>query len=157
MSAFLLSNVTKAVWLERGAIQLTRIKDEDEDFNQDGRSIYLFHQSCWAIVRKYQLIQESMSGVKEGEIESPCNIVLHKQQVIRLSEYHGQYYYGLHILDNEGHVKIGRGMNLTEDEYQELVNKLMIRFVEKEKKKDNQNISTSVVISRKKKNLTRNQ
>ena len=152
MADFLLSYFTRASWIDKGTIKLTRIKDPSEDFDQHGRSIYLSHQSCWTIARKHQIIQESMEGIMEGVIESPCNVVLYKQQVMRLNQYYDNYYYGIHILDQDGTVKVGRGMNLSEDEYHVLLSNILARFAgEGSKSSGKKNQKMGSVLEKKKK------
>ena len=127
MSEFLLSDFTQATWLDKGGVQLNRIKEEDEVF-EGGYRIYVSHQTCKNIVYKHQVIQDTMAAIMDGSVESPCNVVLYKQQVMRLSHFMEEFYYGIHTLDSNGKVKIGKGMNLSGLEYEELLAKLMLRF-----------------------------
>ena len=127
MTSFSLSDFTQVTWLDKGGIQLSRIKEDGENFEQ-GYKIFLPYQSCKALVRKRNDIHKYMDGIVSQLISSPCNIVLHKSQVMRLSEFYEDHYYGIHTLDTNGGVKIGKGMNLTEGEYEELLSKLILRF-----------------------------
>lgn len=137
-SDFLLSSFTQAVWLEKGGVQLTRIKSEEEDFD-GGYRIFVPYQTCRAIVCKQKLIIDTMAAIKDGIVESPCNINLYKQQVLRLSEFMDYFYFGIHSLGSNDRPRIGKGMNLSEIEFEELLTKLTTRFAlqqeEKTKKK----------------------
>ena len=127
MAEFLLSDFTQGRWLDKGGLQLSRIKEEDGDFDR-GYKVYLAYHSGKALVKKRENIQKCMEEIKGHLIPTPCNITLHNSQVMRLSEFFEDYYYGIHTLDGEGKVRIGRGMNLTEAEYEELLNKLVLHF-----------------------------
>ena len=85
-SEFLLSDFTQATWLDKGGVQLIRIREEDDAF-EGGYRIYVPHQTCKNIVYKQQVIQDTMAGVMNEVVESPCNVVLYKQQVMRLSHF----------------------------------------------------------------------
>lgn len=120
VTSFELSEVTQGVWLDKGEIQLRRIKDIGDDFDA-GYKIYISVNSVRVIREKRDEIQETVLSIMKGDIESPYNIHLYKQQVLRLSHFYDNFYFGLHMLDSNGKVKIGKGMNLTEEEYEKLL------------------------------------
>jgi hypothetical protein len=124
---FLLSDFTEGVWLAKGGLQLRRIKEEEDDFDS-GYKIYVPYQSLRAIVSKRETIKDSANDVAQMLVESPMNIVLYKRQVLRLSLFYEELYYGLHVLEGDGRIAIGMGMNLSEIEYSKLLEKLLEKF-----------------------------
>jgi hypothetical protein len=127
-NSFLLSSKTEAVWLSKGGLQLRRVKDEEEDFDA-GYKIYVPYPSLKSIISKKEAIQESAQQVSDSEVEGPLNITLHKRQVMRLSLFYEELYYGIHQMEEDGRrVRIGLGMNLSEPEFLVLVKKLEHRF-----------------------------
>lgn len=138
-SDFLLSPFTQAVWLGKGAIVLNRIKDEDDDFHR-GYHIIVPYQAVKAVVEKRELIQTSMLALMEGLTTGPTDIALYKNQVLRICEFYDEFYLGFHKLDtNTGKVMIGKGMNLTEEEYAVLLDKLMKRFSNNDDEEEEEN------------------
>jgi hypothetical protein len=127
-SSFLLSELTEAVWLDKGGIQLRRVKDEDDDFDA-GYKIYVPYPALKTIVNKKKIIQDSAQQVSDSEVESPLNITLYKRQVMRLSLFYEELYYGIHQLEEgTGKIKIGKGMNFSQLEFDVLLTKLEQRF-----------------------------
>lgn len=118
--SFSLSDFTEGVWLDKGGVQLRRIKDIGENFDS-GYKVYIPSTSLKAIIDRQDVIQDGVASIIDGTIESPHNIPLHKRQVMRLSYFYEHFYYGIHVLDVDEKVRIGKGMNLTEEEYQTLL------------------------------------
>jgi hypothetical protein len=110
---------------DKGSIQLSRVKDIGEDFSR-GYKIYVGFQALKALWTKRDIIQETMLAVTKGEVDSPHNIPLHNSQVVRISHFYDKIYYGLHQVDElSGVPKVGKGMNLSEEEFE-----LLLEYVE---------------------------
>jgi len=133
-SAFLLSDFTQALWLDKGGMQLSKIREQGDNFDR-GYRIYLTPQSCRFIATKWELILDTMIGIMDGLIDSPCNIGLYRSQVVRLSHFYDEIYYGIHTLDVHGQPRVGKGMNLIEEENRSLTMQLIERYAPDQLKK----------------------
>jgi hypothetical protein len=123
MGSIQLSHFTKADFMDKDSIQLSRVCNIGDDFSK-GYRIFISYNALKAFMVKRQDIEETMSAITKGKLDSPQIITLDDSHLLRLSFFYGDIYYGFQYLDmtNQPNMRSGNNcINLTEGEYKSFV------------------------------------
>lgn len=142
-TSWALSDVTKAKWMSGGTLRLDRRKpDVFGRVRGSGYKVYIKPATYLAILEKSDEILTSMRDLAEEADPQPTSIHLHGNSIIQLSYFQKDSnvaemfpYYGIHMLDEEGCIIVGAGINLTQSEFDQFLHilKNVMEHVEKHK------------------------
>lgn len=119
-STYHLSDITSAKWMMGGKCRISKKKfflDENGDEGSYFYKIWTKLKTCQAVLSKQNAVTSAMNDVMAETKKSPFNIQLYDNRVVRISKLYGKLYIGLHILDEEGEVEVGQGINFSSAEF----------------------------------------
>ena len=128
-----LSDITKLTWMSGGNIRLIRKKMDMLGRTRGyGYKVYIKPATYLAILDKSGEIDSRMRSLSEEENPKPSNILLHGSTILQVSLFQKDVsvpelypYYGIHLLDSDGDIVAGAGINLTQEEYVNFLTMLM--------------------------------
>lgn len=135
-SSWDLSDVTKAKWMNGGGIRLERKKRDILGRLKGGvYKVYIKPSTYMAILEKREEIERQMrilSETNEDEDGKTFNLHLYGNAILQLSLFQRDPevpelvpYYGLHLIDSEGVIISGGGLNFSEQEWSNFLSMLM--------------------------------
>lgn len=142
-SSWDLSDTVKAKWMSGGTIRLDRRKaDILGRVRGNGYKVYIKPATYLAILDKSEEIINSMRDLAEELDPQPTNIHLHGNAILQISYFQKDSnvaelfpYYGIHMVDEEGCIIVGAGINLTQSEFDKFLEVLtsVLQQIEKNK------------------------
>ena len=128
---FTLSKTTVGTWLTKGKLLLTRRRFDVRGKKVESEyRVYVSAESVHLILGKVDDIHSTAAAIMDGKTLNPANIYLFHCQAIHLSKFDNRMYYGIHMIDEDGDVVVGTGLNLSLEEFEGLVEAIKIRYPE---------------------------
>lgn len=119
-----LSTATFAKWTNGGSIQLNRKRwDRLGRLLSSTRKVYIEPMTLPIILEKSKTVLEKLREVEWG-IHETHNISLYDNHVIHISKLYRNLYIGLHWLDEDDEIITGPGINLSPEEWENLIEML---------------------------------
>lgn len=119
-----LSDNTTAKWLSGGSIKLIRKKFDILGREKESYKVYVKARTYLTILERHREVERAMEKLVEEGTSMMASVPLHGNFIIQLSLFQTDVgkvdrhpYYGIHLIDDEGEIVVGKGMNLTREEY----------------------------------------
>ena len=131
-----LSKSTTAELIPGGDVILSKRKLlADGTYSPCPYEIFVDPASCRELSAKNDEILHTMDLVKEHQLPNPSSIKLQSPRVMQVSVFNGAPKFGIHKLDKGGHIIRRTGMNLSPEEFRELI-KMFQHYAIEEKQKE---------------------